>query len=464
MFHGCVILAGTSGESRFFPITEGLPKAVLPVGNRPLVTYLLRTLLVKCGVARCVVVTTSRYERAVRGAVADFRNADVAVVDEMVGSAGAVREALSNDEGLRQCREVLVVSGECCLGFRSVLRLVETHRLQGVDCTMLVRRGTDDAEDSEVMVLSGDRVADKVSAMELDDDAEDGEGRIRVAKALLRRSPRLVVRTDLLDVHAYVFSKEALLGAIENGGPSQSLRADVVPGLATAYFRAPPEDLVEGYDLYERMMADDDDDGGGGGGSIRPRGVVAVVAKEPRQQQQQPRAQQREGGDAEEKEEDDDPVGAEFVARIRSIGAYAQLCRHVVARANLTFPLDGKILKRDGALVGPDARLGEKVTLKNTTIGARAVIGTRCKINNSVVFDDAVIEEGCVVQNSIVCKRATVKTKSNLNEVQVGEAAVVPANSQLKQEAFTAGSFGDDDDDDDDDEDPISSSGPASLG
>lgn len=393
-----VVLAGTSG-SRFFPVTETIPKALLPVGNRKLITYLLASLC-RCGARRIVIATTARFAEAMRAAVkadADlgYGDVEVKVVDEMSGSYGALRDVATGS--------VLCVSGECALGSRAVSRLVEAHSLRCPDCTMLLSK-TD--KDDEIFAMKDHRVLMKTTVVEL----EERRGVLRLPKGLLRRAPQLVVTRDLTDVHAYVLEMKSL-----SFDASASLRGEVVPELAQRYAKemipADEDHDLEASELYAKLMADSD--------TLAPRGAFAVIAED-------------------QEEEDDDPVGADFARRVRSVASYAALCRRVVARAsNSSLKPRGKLNKRDGSLVGESSTLGDKAQVKHTTIGMRCVVGVKVKINNSVIFDDVTIHDGAVVQKSIVCSGAVIGHNANLNDVQVGPGAIVPPNAILKQEAVT---------------------------
>lgn len=408
-----------------------------------MVVYLLNT-LARCKCDWVIVATTSRYEGLVRAAL--LREAsegwlrvmgseelnvegrlcvEVIVVDEMVGSVGALREVCKL-ESMSRCRDVVVLSGECQLGRGSLLRLIEAHRERSPDCTMALRRLDPKekvgAEDAEIVLLSGQSyVLDKVSRLELEDEADDGDGKLRVPRALLWRDRRLVAAADLVDIHAYVFNLSALNGAL--GDENASIKADLIPMLARRYTRAKARTIVT-QQTYADMMTPTD------ASLDEPRGVIAVVVR---------------GQSVTPDPSDDDPLGSDFVHRVRSVQAYSMLCRHVVSRAlHSSCPPKlmprGTISKRDGALVGPETKISEKAQLKHSTVGSRVVIGARCKVNNSVVFDDATLEDGAVVQNSVICAGATVGLKSNLNEVHVGPRALVAPNAVLKQEALTADS------------------------
>lgn len=438
---GCLVLAGTSG-SRLFPVTEQMPKALLPVGNRPLVAYLLNTL--KTCNARVVVVTTAKFEGYVRAAVqSELSDATVVTVDEMLGSAGAVRDALSKVDFLRRCSELLIVAGETVVGSKCLLNLVDRHRLKEGGCTGLfavqpTAKGQKDPADVEFLAMDPDGVVAMMQGLFDMDDAEDPP--LKVAKAVLRRSPRFELRADLADVHCYVFDGETLARCLDGLGPDSSLKADVLPTLADTYFRSRPlADVVDiqkdVYKRYHDLIHDAEEP------PLKP--LLAVVVAE---------------DDA--AADDDDLLGSELAVRIQTLPLYAALCRRCVARAvraqgGEIAPL-GKLVKRDGSLVGPETVLGEKVNLKHASIGARCKVGNRAKINNSVLFDDVTVHDGAVIQNSILCGNSVVKEKANLNDVQVGANAVVPPSTMLKNESFLADDSDDDEhlieDDDDDDE------------
>lgn len=401
-----LILAGSSGESRFYPITDGsspkeaIPKALLPVGNRPMITYLLHTLS-KCGCTENVfVVTTSPFESVVCAALIEYPWVEVIVVNEL-STVGALKAVVS-----QKALDVLVLSGECCLGRDTLTKLVEEHRLRQPDCTMLLRRGQ--SEEGDIFVVADDLVFDKINRYDLDDEA-GGEGKLRIPKALLARCRRVKASADLVDLHAYVFHAEALRCSLArfSDDDTSSVKTDLIPALAKSFFTQQQDER---------------------------KGVAALVVDGAAQQ----RPKQQKNATAAE-DDDEDPLGSDVAERIRTIQAYATLCRHVVSRGgrNVSLKPIGTVSKRDSSLVGTEVATGEKTQLKNSSVGSRVKIGNRCKINNSIIMDDVVVEDGAVIQNSVVCNFAEVGAKCNLNSVQVGHRARLAPNTQLKQETFT---------------------------
>src|SRR5262249_4931146 len=91
-----VILAGGLG-TRLHPLTERIPKSLLPVAGRPFIYHQLE-LLREQGVAR-VVLCVGHLGGQIRDAVGDGRRFGVAVEysfdgGQLLGTGGALREAL----------------------------------------------------------------------------------------------------------------------------------------------------------------------------------------------------------------------------------------------------------------------------------------------------------------------------------------------------------------------------------
>ena len=90
-----VILAGGQGQ-RMFPLTEASPKALLPVGNRPLLAYQV-ALLEKAGFSEAIVVTTEEHSKSLTQFLSTTSGngvkmkLDLHVVETGSGTADALR-------------------------------------------------------------------------------------------------------------------------------------------------------------------------------------------------------------------------------------------------------------------------------------------------------------------------------------------------------------------------------------
>lgn len=132
----CFILGAGLG-TRLRPLTESLPKPLLPVGGRPLITYAMDHCLA-AGVRRFLVNThhlaaayeTAFPDRSWRGAPIIFRHEPV-----LLDTAGG----LKNIEDLLGEEERLLVYNGDILSDISLSRLIAAHRRGGKEATLALR-------------------------------------------------------------------------------------------------------------------------------------------------------------------------------------------------------------------------------------------------------------------------------------------------------------------------------------
>jgi hypothetical protein len=376
---------------------------------------------------------------------------EVFVVDEMMGSGEALKETLRRDEQLRKCREMCVLAADCLLGASLLRGLIDSHRCAGVDCSILLHGhipGTKlkDLDDTELVLISGGRLVDKVSKLELDNATlVTGEASLPAKKALLCRTRMLECRANLIDAHAYLFDGPALhtTFAASELAHATSLKADVVPYLSNRYFEAMQhESLFSRYPhaKYTHMMRDEQvaitEDNCMEGAwipkhslvtspdGITPRGVAAFFL---------------ELGDDGADDDFGEPLSSRFAVRVRTIPFYTTTCRHVLGRATklgLSPQYAGKLRRHEGSLLGDCVTLGKKVQLRHSTIGADSVLREGCKVNNSVLMEKVTLGHSCIVHNSVICAGAFLHDNCTIDDCQVAAGAIVPPNTQAKQEIF----------------------------
>jgi NDP-sugar pyrophosphorylase family protein len=130
-----VILAAGRGE-RLRPLTDGLPKTMLPIGGRPLLEHLL-ALLVVAGV-REVAVNLHHRPEAIRSYLGDGSRLGLRVVysqeEALLGTAGALRRLEPFVD-----RTFFVLYGDV-LSSLDLRRLAEFHRQRGGAVTMALYR------------------------------------------------------------------------------------------------------------------------------------------------------------------------------------------------------------------------------------------------------------------------------------------------------------------------------------
>lgn len=145
-----LVLVGGRG-TRLLPLTESVPKPVLPLVDRPFLVHFLEW-LAGYGVDR-VVLACGFAPDVMREALAEWRG-DLptltwVVEDEPLGTAGAMRHALDSLDD-----EFLALNGDLLSNF-DLGRLVDFHREKGADVTLGLKEVDDPAPYGLVELAEG---------------------------------------------------------------------------------------------------------------------------------------------------------------------------------------------------------------------------------------------------------------------------------------------------------------------
>lgn len=132
------------------------------------------------------------------------------------------------------------------------------------------------------------------------------------------------------------------------------------------------------------------------------------------------------------------PHQATFI-RANNLPVYLEANRHYLklqARDNAgksSGPKD-KAAANVGAdsMVGEGSQLGEKTNVKRTVVGANCIIGKRVKLTGSVIFDNTVIEDDVQLENCIVGHDVSIRSKSRLTNCYVESTHEVVKGTQSK--------------------------------
>jgi len=141
-----IILAGGKG-TRLSPLTDTLPKPLLPVGNIPTLSHILRS-LEKAGIRRAT-ITVGYKKEAIReryGGIFRTIRLNYATEDAPLGTAGAVKAAVlpagySTDQfgdRLTEEGDILVLSGDA-LFEGDLSHFIQSHEQNGADVTIAAK-------------------------------------------------------------------------------------------------------------------------------------------------------------------------------------------------------------------------------------------------------------------------------------------------------------------------------------
>ena len=146
---------------------------------------------------------------------------------------------------------------------------------------------------------------------------------------------------------------------------------------------------------------------------------------------------------------------AAYCARAETLApAYSEMARelaaadaaaHLLGRApskyenfvDTTVVIGARATVGPGCIVGKDAALGEKCSVKRSVVGEGANVGNGAKLINSVVMPRAVVEDGCVVQGCVVGPRAVVGAGTSLRECLVAAEYEVDEGEDFRGETLS---------------------------
>ncbi len=260
------------------------------------------------------------------------------------------------------------------------------------------------------------RVLFKQSKVEIDEEEENvGETpKVLLSKSIVRAActPRtsLSLRTDLLDLHAYVVSPWVWteLIASDSRKSMMNFQTEIIPLLIARQ--------THGYaSAFGTSMGAFEDDFGVSGD--QPFSVNAHIL----------------------------PRNPCLALRVCTVPNYLYVCREAVTHAirgtgapfdGIFKRLSGTVHAKDNSLLGENVEKGSGGAIKNSTVGKGVKIGNKCKINNCVIFDNVEVANGCILQNSVICEGVKLGENCNFNNVQVAAGVVVEGATKTKDEVI----------------------------
>mmetsp|Transcript_27875 Transcript_27875/g.28142 ORF Transcript_27875/g.28142 Transcript_27875/m.28142 type:complete len:501 (+) Transcript_27875:156-1658(+) len=478
-----VIIIVEYDDGRMFPLTEDVPKCLLPVSNRPLLSYQL-DILERSGALEVFIVAPADYKAQLSMFLDTSMRANMSIdlifVEEMLGSCDALRAVQDRIRG------DFIVFGSDVFSELIIPKLVLTHRVQTSDITMLFsavipeepeKKGAPkklniDQEDQEFVGLWQERVVMKLPA------AEASENLI-ISKPLLNRCSGMNMRTDLLDIGIYVVS-HWILEVVGKHKFLSSIRTDLVPYLVNRQFQDPTflEDSLPGFSHRKRPLKaleswltssplhplpGDSSVCQGPGPSLAGLLSQQMHSEESRTRPPNPNPNPSHSLSP-HVGKSCDPLRCCYVLlepereiemgtrgrgdlptaqRLTTNHSYLKLNREFITR-NLTdegmrlWPIAPGFKKKEQSVVGNDCDLGDKIILKQSTIDSGCRVSAKTKVNSCVLMKTVQIGEGCTIQNSVICPGAIIESNSNLNECYIGSGTHIPSGSKLKSEAMSS--------------------------
>ncbi|XP_015056552.1 translation initiation factor eIF-2B subunit gamma isoform X1 [Solanum pennellii] len=450
-----VVLAGGFCKSLVPLVSKDVPKALLPVANRPVLSYVLEHFEENNLKDFIVVVEGENAALLVGGwisnAYVDRLHVEVAAVPEDVGTAGALRAI---DHHLT-AKDILVVSGDLISDIPPGA-VAAAHRRHDAAVTAMLC-STPISGPSESGSSGGKDKAKKPARhniIGLDPTKQfllhvaagaEVEKDIRVQKSILRAVGQMEIRADLMDAHMYAFKRTVLQEVLNKKETFLSLRRDVLPYLVRSQLRS---ELSQNGAVAE-------ENGNSKGVSDSTIMLSQLLTNASTQSFHELYALGSDGSALSPRKTHKCCVHiaskSNYCVRLNSIQAFNDINRDVIGDAshlsgysfspqnNIIHPtaeLGSKTTVGPHCMLGEGSQMGDKCSVKKSVIGRHCRIGSNVKVVNSVIMDHVTIADGCSIQGSVVCSNVQLQERVVLRDCQVGAGYVVSSGSEHKGESL----------------------------
>ncbi|XP_048232200.1 translation initiation factor eIF-2B subunit gamma isoform X1 [Ricinus communis] len=451
-----VVLAGGTSKKLVPLVSKEVPKALLPVANRPVLSYVLEQL--ELSNLKDLIVVVEGQEAALRvggwisGAYVDRLHVEVAAVPEDVGTAGALRAIAHH----LTAKDILVVSGDLVSDVPPGAVAAAHRRHDAVVTTMLcsapvggpAESGSSSAKDKikkprRYNIIGLDH--SKQFLLHIATGAEV-EKDILIQKNILRAVGQMEIRSDLMDAHMYAFKRSVLQEVLNEKDRFQSLKQDVLPYLVRSQLRS--EVLLNGVPQAE-------ENGNDKVSSQNNQAMVSqILINASMPSFHEPYALGHHDSSTLRRTHKCCAYiasNSKYCARLNSIQAFSDINRDVIGEANhlsgYSFSAHNNIIHPSAQLgskttVGPHCMLGEgsqmgdKCSVKRSVIGRHCRIGSNVKVVNSVIMNHVTVGDGCSIQGSVICSNVQLQERVVLKDCQVGAGFVVTAGCEYKGESL----------------------------
>ena len=394
-----VVLADGNDGDNLYPLTEDMPLALLPVANRPLLSYQLEMLSVAGGFSHVIVVCHERHHhRLQQYAAEEYKGSlrlEVAVVEEGAGSADALRALRT-----KITTDFVLISGDV-ISDVPFQHLADTHRLHNASATVLFKQQPPRpaSDKKKARDLDGtDFVgidATRQRLLHLESAADCDAGVITVSESMLRARPYVEVHSDFADAHVYIFA-HWVLSVLDLKPHFSSAKFELLPYLVRKQFLSTanlsmPQQQVHLEQALSMSSSTAAARAANTAGNDHVRCCCYVV-----------------------------PHDAGYCMRACSIASFMQanldICRGGAAHfekapePNETIKEGNFVLKSISAdsARGVRVEVGARSSIKKSAIGANCKIGSGVRLANCVLMEGVVLHDKVNMSNCIVCKGAEV--------------------------------------------------------
>lgn len=412
-----VVMAAGKG-SRMTELTMKCPKALLPIGNRPMIWYSLN-FLQRNHFKDVILVLPALQKAEIMQAIAGMSDIKLQLHEELVqqssesGTADSLREIIKKRDIKKN--NLLVVSCDIVTNV-SLDPLFALHYSYCSAASLLFAPlptdlcqaavpGPKTKQKFERDLVGLDSSTHRLVFMTAEADCDEEELILR--RHALNQCPNFTIHSNLLDAHVYIFGKAAT-DLLINEKKLSSLKGDVIPLAARRQF-APVADKVKKDPVADKVKKDHVNQIEKMSSWMTTNGI------------------QNRNDDLCYGYIDND----NFCFRANNLATYMYANRQIARLWPAMAPDGEKALihssmqKAEDAMVGTDTFIGKNVVIgaksvvKGSSVGQECKIGANVKLTNCIIMDKVTIADSCILLGCIICREATIEIGCHLKHCVV---------------------------------------------
>uniref|UniRef100_A0A8D3D4U5 Translation initiation factor eIF2B subunit gamma n=1 Tax=Scophthalmus maximus TaxID=52904 RepID=A0A8D3D4U5_SCOMX len=431
------VLMAAGGGSRMTDLTFNNPKPMLPVGNKPLVWYPLN-LLERVGFEEVIVITTKEVNKMMSTdpKIKDVKiKLDVVCIQEDgdMGTADALRHIHQKIKS-----DILVVSCDLITDV-ALHEVVDLFRAHNATVAMLMSKAHEFTEivpgqkgkkkTAEQRDFVGvDQSSKRLLFMANEADLEDG---LSIRKSIMRKHPRMHLKTGLVDAHLYCLKKAVVDFLTENKSIS-SIRGELVPYLVRKQFSKTTDSHKVKEDAEDQNQKKSD--------CSTNHEILISSRDEPLLQLSQERSCWNDHhGDMSEAYHGGKLrcyvhiMDQGLCFRANTIPAYMEANRLTPKlfeepAVHPSAVISDRCQMGSDSIIGALSQVADKTSIKRSTIGNSTTIKEKVKVTNSIIMHGVTIEEGCNIQSSVICSNVVIGRGADLKHCLVGSGQQIDSD------------------------------------
>ncbi|KAK5859950.1 hypothetical protein PBY51_021465 [Eleginops maclovinus] len=440
------VLMAAGGGSRMTDLTYNTPKPMLPVGNKPLMWYPLN-LLERVGFEEVIVITTKEVQKMMSTdpkMKPDVKmKLDVVCIQEDgdMGTADALRHIQQKIK-----TDVLVVSCDLITDV-ALHEVVDLFRAHNATLAMLMSKAHEFTETvpgqkgkkktAEQRDFVGvDDSGKRLLFMANEADLEDG---LSIRKSIMRKHPRMHIKTGLVDAHLYCL-KKAVVDFLADNKSISSIRGELVPYLVRKQFSKTINCQHNKDDSEDQSLKTND-------GSTNHELLISS-----RDEPLLELAQERSCWNDHRGDMSDAYHGGKLRCyvhiideglcyRVNTLAAYIEANRLAPKlfeepAVHSTAVLSERCQMGSETIIGAMCQVADKTSIKRSTIGNSTTVKEKVKVTNSIIMHGVTIEEGCNIQGSVICSNAVIGRGADLKYCLVGNGQRIEPEAERTNEVI----------------------------